>query len=53
MRGVEVDLGEGGENVRGIEDAGIEAALPKPAASIEPTVEILAYWAVRCCMNRL
>jgi len=39
--GVEVDVSEGGEKVRGIEDAGVEAALPKPAAAIEPTVEIL------------
>jgi len=38
---VEVDVREGGEKVRGLEDPGIEAALPKPAAAIEPTVEIL------------
>jgi len=39
--GVEVDASEGGKKVRGIEDAGIESALPEAAASIEPTVKIL------------
>jgi len=38
---VEVDVSEGMEKMQVIEDAGVEAALPKPAAAIEPTVEIL------------
>ena len=38
---VEVDVGEGGEKVRGIEDAGVEATLQKPAASKQATLERL------------
>ncbi len=39
--GVEVDVSEGGEEVRVVKHAGEEAALPEAAATIEPTMEIL------------
>ena len=39
--GVEVDVSEGGEEVRVVEHAGEEAALPEPASAVEPTMEIL------------
>ena len=39
--GVEVNVSEGGEEVRVVEHAAEEAALPEPAAAIEPTMEIL------------
>ena len=39
--GVEVNVSEGGEEVRVVEHAGEEAALPEPASAVEPTMEIL------------
>ena len=39
--GVEIDVGEGGEKVVRVENAGIEPALPETSAAVEPAVEVL------------
>ena len=39
--GVEVDVGEGGEEVMRVEDAGVKAILPEPAAAHQASMEVL------------